>query len=605
MTTRMGTLSLLAGASLLWTTVGNDPSRSTFWVDYDADGRADLCTFTGGKVELRANLGAGGFLDVTTELPDLEGCQAITWQDFDEAVGAELIAAGSEWVRIVRWTGESFTVQELARSDGAPTAIEVGVEDLDGDRARDLWVRTRGGYELLMSSTDYFAESVELTRMPWLGTEAGVPVREDVAEQATSPLTDDSATARTPGGRALVATRSPGRAPAELGASSSSASASSAPTAQSLQPGCAQSIADQAGGPCLEASSTPQLGTLYPLSTDFNVSPAGRVGIGSLPVDHSLEIVDTSPISTISELLKLQSWSLHSNADARLRFVLRDGSGQDQQGELIALKEGNDGVGYLLRTSNGGSKVDAMRIAKNGRVGIGGTPSDSTLEVIDGDDRGTISRLLSLESRSTSSDGDARLAWVLRNGNGIDRVAEFVAVKDGNDGVGFLFRTNDDGNVVDAMELRKDGRVKVKVLEITGGADLAEPFRSAVGELDPGTVVVLNEALEGAVHPCTETYDRKVVGVVSGAGGVNPGLVLGQEDLVDGDVRIAMVGQVEVRCSAENGPIRPGDLLTTSSVAGHAMRASDSDRAFGAVIGKALGSLDEGQGLVRVVVNLQ
>ena len=59
------------------------------------------------------------------------------------------------------------------------------------------------------------------------------------------------------------------------------------------------------------------------------------------------------------------------------------------------------------------------------------------------------------------------------------------------------------------------------------------------------------------------------------------------------------------QASAEAGAIRPGDLLTTSATPGHAMRASDRERRSGAVIGKAMGALEQGTGLVLVLVNLQ
>jgi hypothetical protein len=54
-----------------------------------------------------------------------------------------------------------------------------------------------------------------------------------------------------------------------------------------------------------------------------------------------------------------------------------------------------------------------------------------------------------------------------------------------------------------------------------------------------------------------------------------------------------------------NGAIEPGDLLTTSNIPGHAMKAADQARWPGAVIGKAMSSLNEGEGLVLVLVNLQ
>ena len=71
---------------------------------------------------------------------------------------------------------------------------------------------------------------------------------------------------------------------------------------------------------------------------------------------------------------------------------------------------------------------------------------------------------------------------------------------------------------------------------------------------------------------------------------------------------VALTGRVYVRCNAENGPIEPGDLLTTSSTGGVAMRATDPARAFGAVFGKALSrfSAEDGEeGLVLVLVSLQ
>jgi len=66
-----------------------------------------------------------------------------------------------------------------------------------------------------------------------------------------------------------------------------------------------------------------------------------------------------------------------------------------------------------------------------------------------------------------------------------------------------------------------------------------------------------------------------------------------------------MAGRVYVKAMVAGGAIAPGDLLTTSDVPGHAMRASDPERAFGTVLGKAMSALEEGTGLVLVLVNLQ
>ena len=56
----------------------------------------------------------------------------------------------------------------------------------------------------------------------------------------------------------------------------------------------------------------------------------------------------------------------------------------------------------------------------------------------------------------------------------------------------------------------------------------------------------------------------------------------------------------------ERSAIEAGDLLTTSDTPGHAMKAADAGRRAGAVIGKAMSPLAQGQrGLVLVLVNLQ
>ncbi|MGH7869902.1 MAG: hypothetical protein ACREP9_20270, partial [Candidatus Dormibacteraceae bacterium] len=146
-------------------------------------------------------------------------------------------------------------------------------------------------------------------------------------------------------------------------------------------------------------------------------------------------------------------------------------------------------------------------------------------------------------------------------------------------------------------------------VEVTGdvklvGADCAEHFdvvdASACG---PGTVMVIDDS--GALVPSCQEYDRRVAGVVSGAGDLRPGLILGHQ--VDGSGRqpIALVGKVYCKVDATYGPIEVGDLLTTSPTPGHAMKASDPLKAFGAVIGKALRPLHAGQGLLPILVTLQ
>jgi hypothetical protein len=66
-----------------------------------------------------------------------------------------------------------------------------------------------------------------------------------------------------------------------------------------------------------------------------------------------------------------------------------------------------------------------------------------------------------------------------------------------------------------------------------------------------------------------------------------------------------LLGKVYCKVDAQFAAISVGDLLTTSPTPGHAMKAADPSKAFGAVIGKAMGPLNEGQGLIPILIALQ
>lgn len=136
-------------------------------------------------------------------------------------------------------------------------------------------------------------------------------------------------------------------------------------------------------------------------------------------------------------------------------------------------------------------------------------------------------------------------------------------------------------------------------------ADCAEDFDiSASGDVTPGTVMVLDEV--GSLIPSWQPYDRRVAGVMSGAGGLKPGIVLDRQAEAECTrVPIALIGKVFCMVDADYSSIEVGDLLTTSSTLGHAMKASDPVRSFGSIIGKALRPMAQGRGMVPVLVALQ
>lgn len=136
-------------------------------------------------------------------------------------------------------------------------------------------------------------------------------------------------------------------------------------------------------------------------------------------------------------------------------------------------------------------------------------------------------------------------------------------------------------------------------------ADCAEEFEflGTSSEVDPGSVMVLDET--GAIRPCTKTYDKRAIGVVSGAGPFRPAIVLDRVESATDRAPIALIGKVCCKVDATLAPVEVGDLLTTSSTIGHAVKADDPLKAFGAVIGKALQPLAAGQGLIPILVALQ
>lgn len=134
------------------------------------------------------------------------------------------------------------------------------------------------------------------------------------------------------------------------------------------------------------------------------------------------------------------------------------------------------------------------------------------------------------------------------------------------------------------------------------GADCAEFFEvDDPAAIEAGTVLVIGE--NGTLRACEQEYDKRVAGVVSGAGGTKPAIVLDQGS-ADVGAPLALNGKVHAKVEADSAPIEVGDLLTTSSASGHAMKAADAARSLGSIIGKALAPLPAGRGLIPILVSL-
>jgi len=299
------------------------------------------------------------------------------------------------------------------------------------------------------------------------------------------------------------------------------------------------------------------------------VDAEGRVGVGTTTPSQALHVIG-AVYST-------------GTVQALGGFTFADGSVQQKAFDGHSL----DGAG--------GTPIDAVYVDTAGSVGIGTTAPTEKLDV-----EGLINswglKFPDGTIQETAPTGDGHS---LDAHDGYPRDVIYVDNL-GRVGVG---TTNPDQDA----KLDVIGRTRTTELEITGGADLAEPFAFIDDtNIAPGMVASIDPMRPGMLRVSNDAYDRTVVGVISGAGGIKPGLLMGQEGSVaSGHHPVALTGRVYALADASNGTIAPGDLLTTSNRAGHVMKVTDHPRAIGAILGKAMTGLDHGQGMVLMVVALQ
>jgi hypothetical protein len=132
------------------------------------------------------------------------------------------------------------------------------------------------------------------------------------------------------------------------------------------------------------------------------------------------------------------------------------------------------------------------------------------------------------------------------------------------------------------------------------GADFAERLDLVGNETEPGDVVVISSFADRAVELAANPFSTAVIGIHS----TEPALLGGAPDSdvpLDG-IPVAITGIVPCKVTTENGAIGRGDLLVTSSVPGHAMRAGNNPPA-GTVLGKAMQPLEQGTGVIEVYVS--
>jgi hypothetical protein len=338
--------------------------------------------------------------------------------------------------------------------------------------------------------------------------------------------------------------------------------------------------------------------------------PTNRVVIGTTtedisripPVDEAMVIGTTNGAEGATVGIYFDTLSRADSA-----IIVEKNSGSSTEDTSMHFYVGKEGELFARK---------AMTINQNGNVGIGPSPFIYSRLVVgstdgDSDRMPPASEVLAVGTTNNEAGTKVGLYFDTNNRNGGGILLEKVSGGSVEDHRMRFFVTREgDAQSHNYMTIYENGVVELPILRITGGSDLAErvsvtkPTTTNDVNVGPGMVVSVDPSGNRKFKLSDEPYDRKRVGIISGGNGVKPGLILQDEGnpAVAGDQPIALTGQVWCRADASSGAIEPGDLLTTSTTPGHAMKVTDFDKARFAVIGQALTGLKEGRGWVQVLV---
>jgi hypothetical protein len=329
----------------------------------------------------------------------------------------------------------------------------------------------------------------------------------------------------------------------------------------------------------------------------------GNVGIGTLIPSTSLEVMGTAFVNGSSG--DPGYWFRKADAGiTNLYWGILDTNVGANANQLSILNNS-------AMTISGASVK--MTILENGNIGIGTTNPAQKLAVAGG---------FSITNGSDVYEFGTNGKFSLRGPN-VEILfnsrynGDWFYISKSSSSSPFMFRRFDydaSGNVsgvVSLMALENTGVLKTKGAMQASSLDLAEVFEVNNTDLEEGDVVVMDETSPEKLKKSCKKEDSTVVGIVC----TNPGMILNkiQDDdwmkpIPDTNKMVALVGRVPCKVCDENGPIHIGDMLTTSSTPGYAMRASPiiiSGKEIyqtATIIGKSMGILESGQGMITVFI---
>ena len=346
-------------------------------------------------------------------------------------------------------------------------------------------------------------------------------------------------------------------------------------------------------------------------------------------IENQPPLADAGPDQTVTDIdnndsedVTLDGSGSFDPAGSIVNYVWNEGGGQIATGvnPPVKLNLGTHNIDLTVTDDDGATDTDQVIITVNSPP-IADAGSDQTVTDIDNND----SEDVTLDGSGSFDPAGSIVSYVWNeNGNQIATgVDSMVTLNVGTHNIDLT--VTDDLGATDSDTLvitvnsplifrveRSTGDVFARGSFIGGGADLAE--RISVSEpVLPGDLVELD--------PNKPRHYRKARGssqLVAGVITTRPGFTLGNNSAqplqlkgmtaekglrFGAEVRpmLALIGRVPMKATTQNGPIRPGDLLTVSSKPGYAMRCAEPQACAG-VIGKALEALERGQGSILVLL---
>lgn len=347
---------------------------------------------------------------------------------------------------------------------------------------------------------------------------------------------------------------------------------------------------------------------------------------GTDPADDFLGTTDSQPLivrTNSAEAMRVTAGRRigvgTTNPEVRLhvrgnRIRLQSADGQrtmDLRADGAALDIQSAGAPLFINNTDQSTFINP----RDGGVGIGTTSPNFKLHVIGTNFASAIS--------AESPDGLSAISAIAQGAQTVGLFArsrhETAVVAESDNGTFII--TGLDGNTRRFAVVRATGAVLADGPH-TGPADYAEmlPASGVASDFEPGDVLIIGE--DGKMTKAASPYAPNLAGVYSSTPGfvadmriTEHGIGVYDESEADKEkelwLPVTLMGVVPVKVIAEDGPVRPGDLLTTSATLGHAMHAvpvmvkNIAIYPTGAILGKALEPLESGSGRIRVLVTLR